>query len=578
MDMEQKLSYKLYKSLAGFAEKNLYSKDIQIRDKCFLLFVGLQLIGTIAIIPPIFYVGQYALGAIFTVGLLCLLCELWLIKKYRKYEIFEILTCVLFQLMIPPAFFMSGGFSGGILFMFLMSIVLSYLVLTGKRKYIHICFCLVVMAVTVMASIKHPEWTEVNGQQISQTTSMIANTVSCITCGFVLICILSFQMYLHNQQEEMLRIKEEEAHSASVAKSMFLANMSHEIRTPMGVVIGLSDMIQQENNIDVVHGMAKNINRTSGLLLNIINDILDFEKVSKGMMEIIDVEYKMADIIGDFKNIGEGRCASKGLAFSVKVTESVPEFLLGDETRFRQVGTNIINNAIKYTDKGYVDVIIDYNQALQKLILIVKDSGKGIKEEDLPFIFDSFQRSDVKNNRHIEGTGLGLAITKKLTQAMGGTVSVISEYGKGSVFTVELPHKKLESISEVKKETSEEYDFSGKKIFYVDDTKVNTLVFNGMLKNSGAETKFAFSGQEALDIIKAEKFDIIFLDYFMPGMDGVDVFKSMREMGIETPIIVLTADAVNDAKKKFLDIGFDDYLSKPIQRPALFSTIDKYTK
>ena len=567
---------KIQNALVKFAEKNLYSKDIKIKDKCFLLFLFLMLIGTVAIIPPIFILGQFRMGVVFVVGLLLLLVEFILINKYRKYRVFEIATCFMFQLMIPPVFFMSGGLAGGALFFFIISIVFSYLVLESYVKVIHFIFCIVVVSVTVAISIAHPEYVAVS----SAGTAMVANVVSCIVCCMVLIFVFSFQMHLHAEYEVQLRAKEEEAKQATVAKSMFLANMSHEIRTPMGVVIGLSEMIQGEDQIEAVHGMAKSINRTAGLLLNVINDILDFEKVSKGMMEIINAPYRIDAVIGDIKNVSEARCVSKGIALSIKKTPSVPDFVLGDETRFRQIATNIVNNAIKYTEKGFIDVILDYNTGNDKLILIVKDSGKGIKKEDLPYIFDSFQRSDVKNNRHIEGTGLGLAITKKLATAMGGSVSVISEYGKGSTFTVEVAHKKIDApkLSESPERgtaSDDVADIAGKKIFYVDDTKMNTIVFNGLLKGTGVDITFAFSGEEALDIIKDNTFDIIFLDYFMPGMDGVEVLNKMREMGVEIPIVVLTADAVNNAKERFLNEGFDDYLSKPIQKNKLISIIGK---
>ena len=566
---------RIHTSLSEFGKKHLYSRDIQIKDKCFLLLVNLMIVGTILVVPAMFFVKQYLLATIYAISVVLLVGELFLISKLKKYEMFETLTCFAFLFMIPVAFSLSGGFEGGTLFFFLLGIVFSYVVLRGAFRVFYICLSIIEMLGIIVISINYPQLLYLGEHKITQEVSIIANTVSCLISAFVLICIFSYQIYLHEIQEKLLEKKEEEAMRANVAKSMFLANMSHEIRTPMGVVIGLSDMIQREDNIEAIHGMAKNINRTSGLLLNIINDILDFEKVSKGMMDIIDDVYKIDDVIGDFGNIGESRCVAKGLEYTIKKTDTVPEYVYGDETRFRQIGTNIINNAIKYTDKGFVEVTIDYNAALEKLILIVKDSGKGIKKEDLPYIFDSFQRVDAKSNKHIEGTGLGLSITKRLAQAMGGSVSVISEYGKGSIFTVEVAHKKAEAPKTTKDEEAKAYDFSNKRILYVDDTKVNTLVFNGMLKETKAMCTFAFSGLEALEKLRDEEFDIIFLDYFMPEMDGIEVFHKIREMGIETPIVVLTADAVNNAKEKFISVGFDDYISKPIQRPALISIIDR---
>ncbi|MDO4966291.1 MAG: ATP-binding protein [Lachnospiraceae bacterium] len=580
MDSNQSIIAKIHSLLVSFATKHLYTDTTEIKDKCFLFVLNLHIIGSLLIIPAMLLVGHYTLGIMYLFIGASLIIEVFLISKFKKnIEFFEKITCVGCELIVAPVFFLSGGLAGGGLFFFLTVVVFSYLVLRGTFRKANLVFSSLLMIFTVYLSVKRPDLCTVNGTTVSTEVSAFANTISCISCIFILIAIFSYQLFLYDLQAKQLEKAKQEAEQANVAKSMFLANMSHEIRTPMGVVIGLSEMIQHEDNIHAVHDMASNVNRTAGMLLNVINDILDFEKISKGKMDIVDTEYFTEEIITDFRTVGAGRAEAKGLKYTVSASESVPEVLFGDEIRLRQVGTNIINNAIKYTESGSIDVLVDYDNVREMLIIKVTDTGKGIKAEDLPFIFDSFQRVDVKNNRHIEGTGLGLSITKRLTEAMGGKVSVTSEYGSGSTFIAEVSHKKVENptISKNKGQTKE-YHFNDVKVLYVDDTKINTIVFNGLLKGSGIDATYAFSGLEALNIVKEKAFDIIFLDYFMPGMDGMETFKKLRENGTTCPIIVITADAVNDAQKRFLDFGFDNYLSKPVQRNDLLNMIEGYTK
>ena len=580
MDKKQSIIAKIHGMLVDFATKYLYTETTEIKDKCFLFVLSLHILGTLLIIPAMLLVGHYTLGIMYIFMGLSLFIEVFLISKFKnKIELFEKITCVACELIVAPVFFMSGGLSGGGLFFFLTVVVFSFLVLRGSFRICNLVFSTIVMIFTVFLSVKRPDLCTVNGAIVSPEVSAFANAVSCLACIFILVAILSYQLFLHGVQEKQLEKAKQEAEQANVAKSMFLANMSHEIRTPMGVVIGLSEMIQHEDNIHAVHDMASNINRTAGMLLNVINDILDFEKISKGKMDIVDTEYFAEEVITDFRTVGAGRAEAKGLKYTVSATKAVPNVLFGDEIRLRQIGTNIINNAIKYTESGSIDVLVDYDDSREMLIIKVTDTGKGIKAEDLPYIFDSFQRVDVKNNRHIEGTGLGLSITKRLTDAMGGKVSVTSEYGSGSTFIAEVNHKKVENPTISKdKGQNKEYHLNDVKVLYVDDTKINTIVFNGLLKGTGIDATYAFSGPEALSIVKEKTFDIIFLDYFMPGMDGMETFKKLRENGTTCPIIVITADAVNDAEKRFLDFGFDNYLSKPVQRNDLLNMIEGYTK
>lgn len=570
---------KLYITLTAFANKYLYSENIDIKDRCFLFVIFLNITGTALIIPPMFIVKHTALGFIYLTLEILLLLQIYLLSKFKQFDLFEKITCVSSELVMAPIFFMSGGLAGGGLFFFLTVILSSVLVLRGLFRNINLIFSIILMMYSVFLSLEHPEWCYVNGEEVSPAVSGFSNTISCLACASIIIAVVSYQLFLHKEMDSQLEKAKQDAEQANAAKSMFLANISHEIRTPMGVVIGLSDMIQKEDNIHAIHEMSSNINRVSNMLLNIINDVLDYEKINKGVMDIVDVEYFTDDIVTDFRTIGAGRSEMKGLKYSIHVSDTLPKVLYGDEIRLRQIGTNIINNAIKYTDQGSVDVLVDYDLEREMVILSVKDTGKGIKPEDIPYIFDSFQRVDIKNNRHIEGTGLGLAITKKLTDAMGGSVKVASEYGVGSTFIAEVAHKKVDNPT-ISRDMNQikTYNIGKTKILYVDDTKLNTIVFNGLLKGTDINASYAFSGMEALEIVKEKSFDIIFLDYFMPQMDGIETFNKLRESGITCPIIVVTADAVDDAEQKLLAAGFDTYLTKPVKRENLLAIIEKYVR
>lgn len=580
MDKKQSFISRIHTKLVDFAAEHLYTEETEIKDRCYLFVINLNILGTLAVIPAMFFAGHILLGVLFSICVVLFISQLLIISKFKKYiSFFEKLTCVCSELIIIPVFFMSGGLSGGGLFFFLMVMVFAFLVLRGYFRIFNLIISIIGMILVVISSLRHPEWCLVNGEPLTPEMSAFSTMVSCIVCGFVILSILSYQLYLYVEQDDKVKKAMLEAEHANNAKSMFLANMSHEIRTPIGIIMGLSEMIQNESNINAIHDMSANIGRSSGMLLNIINDILDFEKINKGKMEIVNNEYFSQEILSDLKTLSAGRAEAKGLKYSISLSDTVPEVLFGDESRLRQIGTNIVNNAIKYTETGSIDISMDYDTDREMLILSVTDTGKGIKEEDLPNIFDVFQRVDIRNNRSIEGTGLGLAITKKLAEAMGGSISVTSEYGVGSTFTVEVAHSKVDNptISHDKPQIKE-YHFDNTKLLYVDDTKLNMVVFNGFINGTGINATYAFSGSEAIEIAKSNTFDIILLDYFMPEMDGVETLGKLRELGVTCPIIVITADAVNGAKDRLLDSGFDDYLSKPIQRNILLDVIDKYSK
>lgn len=390
---------------------------------------------------------------------------------------------------------------------------------------------------------------------------------------------------------EIARLKADEANRS---KSEFLANMSHEIRTPINAVVGMNEMILREAHEPEIIEYSHNIESAGRGLLSIINDILDFSKIEAGKMELHEGPYKSGSLINDIAVMLSVKAKEKNLQFDVDVNETLPDGLIGDEVRVRQIVVNVLNNAIKYTEKGGVRLAVDYTRVADicTLIFKVSDTGIGIKKEDLPKVFEKFDRVDMEKNKTIEGTGLGLAIVKRLLSMMDGSIDVESEYGKGSTFTLRVPQKvdKDEAIGDYRKKFNSSFATQDgykelflapdAEILVVDDTVVNLTVVKALLKKTQIRIDVAKSAAEALVKTVQKHYDTILLDNRMPGMDGAEALPIMRtqEDGLnhETPIICLTADAISGARERYLAEGFTDYLTKPIESVALELMLLKY--
>ena len=390
---------------------------------------------------------------------------------------------------------------------------------------------------------------------------------------------------------EKARAKADEANRS---KSEFLANMSHEIRTPINAVVGMNEMILREADDASIQEYSRNIESAGRGLLSIINDILDFSKIEAGRMELHEAPYKASSLLTDVSVMLSVKAKEKNLEFSVDVDETLPDGLIGDEVRVRQIIVNILNNAIKYTEKGSVRLSVNgvRNGNDCTLIFKVTDTGIGIRKEDIPKVFEKFDRVDMEKNKTIEGTGLGLAIVKKLLTMMNGSIDVESEYGKGSTFTLHIPQKidSDEAIGNYREKfNSSAAEGTGYKelfhapeaeILVVDDTTVNLTVVRALLKKTRIKIDTANNAAQALVKTTQKKYDTILLDNRMPGMDGAEALPIMRtqEGGLnkETPIICLTADAITGARERYLAEGFTDYLTKPIESVALERMLIQY--
>lgn len=390
---------------------------------------------------------------------------------------------------------------------------------------------------------------------------------------------------LEHEREKILAV------SQNQAKTNFLARMSHEIRTPMNAIIGMNDMILNENINEDVRKYAINIKNSANVMMSILSDVLDFSKIENGKMEIINVKYKLFNLLRDVIGITNVTANNKRLKFVYEIGKDIPSGYIGDEVRIRQVMLNILNNAVKYTDSGQVTLRfnVESNDFDACFVIEVEDTGIGIKEEELGKIFDTFQRLDSEKTRKIEGFGLGLAITKQLLDLMNGSIEIKSEYGKGSTFIARIPQTivdrtPMDIITEenIVKNSSQkniiEGKYEGKRILAVDDNEVNLQVVAGLLKASNVKVDGVLSGEKCLTAMARYKYDLVLMDHRMPGMDGVETLKYIRgnEINRNIPVIALTANAVEGAREDFLAEGFDDYISKPISAKKFYAILDMY--
>ncbi len=393
---------------------------------------------------------------------------------------------------------------------------------------------------------------------------------------------------------ELIKHVQEEAERANMAKSEFLANMSHEIRTPMNAIVGLSDIIMEESRGRKVYSYANDIKTASHNLLAIINDILDLSKVEAGKMELVLTNYYLKNVVGNLTSIMNINASLNGLVMKYEYDENLPCQYCGDEGRIRQILINLLSNAVKFTKKGYVKLSVSGSpgeDGMENLVFRVEDTGCGIRQEDLKIIFDDFKQADSRRNRSVEGTGLGLSITKHLVELMQGSIEVESVYGEGTVFTVRIPQKIVDSrtlkeMPDVPDTQEAQEQFRPFKvnrpyeILVVDDNMVNRRVAVGFLKHYGFQLTEAASGQEAIDLVRRNRYDIIFMDHMMPEMDGVEAVRIIRqdcgENGTSPTIIALTANAMEGVREMFLKNGFQDFLAKPLYRKPLNELLSKW--
>ena len=381
--------------------------------------------------------------------------------------------------------------------------------------------------------------------------------------------------------------------AADAAKGEFLANMSHEIRTPLTTILGMDEVILRKYESGPIYEYARDIQSAGNTLLHIINDILDFSKIESGQLELAVRNYDLGQVLRDVDNMIKIRAEQKGLKYITQIDDSLPDELFGDRIRVHQIMVNILNNAVKYTKKGSVKFVLTgvrgNDPSSIVLHITVTDTGIGIHAEDIPKLFKSFSRIDAKETHNIEGTGLGLAITGRLIELMGGNVEVTSTYGSGSTFHVVIPQKivgektlrdyELEAAHR-KKEARKVLKAPEARVLIVDDNDMNRIVLRSLMKETQVKIDDAESGEECLNKIKSNSYDVILMDYMMPRMDGKETLMHIKEMpdapGAKAKVIVCTANALVGVRAELLSAGFDDFLSKPVNGNELEEMLSKY--
>ncbi len=431
-----------------------------------------------------------------------------------------------------------------------------------EKKYIPIIACIIMLSLVFLI-------------QSSNREILIATTGHSLIIFLMYFTIENPDLKLVNQ----LELAKDQAEKANHAKTDFLSSMSHEIRTPLNAIVGFSECIENATNLDEAKEDAKDIVMASRNLLEIVNGILDISKIEADKMEIVNTEYNLKDILDSLTKLIIPRIGEKDIELKTNFASDIPEVLYGDSGKVKQIITNVLTNAAKYTEKGEINFNVNCVNIKEecRLVITIKDTGRGIKTEQIDKLFNKFQRLDEDKNTTVEGTGLGLAITKRLVEMMGGKIVVQSEYGEGSIFTIYLTQEIRNSLYKKEDVVEEIIKFTNKKVLLVDDNKLNLKVGSKILNEFDLNITTCESGLECIERVKESKYDIILMDIMMPKMGGVDTLKKLKELSyFKTPVIALTADAIQGRSNKYLEVGFSSYLSKPIDKNELKKVLSKF--
>ena len=514
----------------------------------------------------------------------------------------------------------SDFMQGGITIACGMAVYLCYSLESGSDRLLPVCILFVMAECTIYKNLQlnllvlGMDIVMILFTRILCNLQIIFNTYNQMEFNFVLFLLLvvsGLMLYMQKQDlfiervahedekslDDLLQLVEmkcEEATAAAEAKSSFLANMSHEIRTPINAVLGMNEMILREAQDEEIRGYAQNIQSAGTALLSLINDILDISKIESGKMELMPEKYQLGGLIYDILLVVQPRIEKKGLQLVLDVDENIPNELYGDEVRIRQIITNIMTNAVKYTEKGSVTLRVKMEKKDARHIILkvaVKDTGIGIKESK-EVLFASFQRGRDLRAHHIEGTGLGLSITQQLLEMMGSELDMESVYGKGSIFSFKLvqtvvSEESMGNLNELfskrlmqEKKYQESFTAPDAHVLVVDDNAMNLKVVQSLLKQTQVQIDTAEDGAGCLEKCARNHYDLILMDHLMPNMDGIEAFHRLRadKQGInyKTPVIILTANAVAGMKQKYMEEGFNGFLSKPVQGPLLEKTLKQY--
>ncbi|MCR4789045.1 MAG: response regulator [Lachnospiraceae bacterium] len=580
-----------------------------------LLFVSFALILTQAIVVTFSYYSEYipkiAIGISLGLFIILLLCDLFIVFLYTRYIInldlpdlkkignwttWVIVVVLLMAIIVPSVSFVlsrqnnvmavNDGISVILIFLIVYELLIGLLFFIN-RKYINpkrksiILLGFISQLCCFMFQYRH-------------------QNMMFFSLGIAVV-VLSFYMTLENEDVKLidqLNVEKDKADKANAAKSNFIANVSHEIRTPINAVLGMDEMILRETHEESTRQYAYDIKSAAQTLHGIINEILDLSKMESGKMEIIPVNYNMRSLLNDTVNMIQFKADDKNLQFDVEADPNIPAGYVGDEIRIKQILTNILSNAVKYTEKGRIVLRLTgkpgNNNDTRILHFEVEDTGIGMKKEDIDNISQAYMRFEAEKNRNVEGTGLGMTITMQLLDMMDSKLDIESEYGRGTRVSFDLLqpvwdeamfgdfNKDDIEAAPVEYEYEKSFEAPQSKVLVVDDNAMNRKVFRGLLKETRLIIDEAESGEVCINMVRKNKYDIVFMDHMMPYMDGIETFRNMKtmegNMSKDAPVIMLTANAVGGAKELYLNEGFDDFIAKPIVPEELEKMIKKYLK
>ena len=593
----------IFLAVIFFIKQNNTTNEVRLYKWTLVINVIFSLNATLAyiiaetttLVPLVSFLQKIHLSLLLTVGC-CLLVYNVIInnfveKNYQKIRnILSIINTIIVALIfispietiIDGEILDVGGMSYKIMMTFLMIYFIILIILNiryiitakqGIKKSVPFIILILMFAFGIVLRIYFPE---------------VTTETYCIA-----FALLTMYFTIENPDIKMineLNIAKEEAERANRAKSDFLSSMSHEIRTPLNAIVGLSEDVR--DNSACPESMKEDLDdivSASKTLLEIVGNIMDINKIESNKLEITENSYDLKKEVETLARVEKTRIGDKPIEYRVNIADDIPYRLIGDKSHVKQVITNLLSNAIKYTEKGFVELNVKCinKEDICLLIISVRDSGRGIKAENINKLFTKFERLGIEKNTTTEGTGLGLAITKKLVELMHGTINVESRYKEGTIFMVQLPQKidklsrplakDIENTSEI---LTTNLDFHNKKILVVDDNKLNLKVARRTLSSLNIEMDEATSGNECLDKINSgNKYDVILMDIMMPGMNGEVTLRELKKIeNFDTPVLAVTADAIQGAEEKYLNEGFYGYISKPFTKEEMNEKLAKVLK
>lgn len=577
----------------------MLNHSIPLEKRMNILFIGTGIVGSICGLVTCLAASVHIVGivAVSVMVVFMVLASLF-VQKWNKSDVVLWFLLTGLILGMPVVWLFAGGINSGVNSWFIYELFYIAFALKGKKLVLSVATAIILDGITYYIGYAYPDKVEtlftVGDTYISTVGSvLVVGLTVVVTVYFQKKIYYDEQRNLHESVEEQERLRVE-AERANNAKSDFLAGMSHEIRTPINAILGMDEMILRGGSTEEIMEYAKNIKQSGNVLLSLINDVLDFSKIESGKMDIIPVTYNTASAFNDLVTLITPRIKEKGLEFKTEISGSIPSSLVGDDVRLRQIVTNLLTNAVKYTHRGSITFSVNSRNEGDNVVVhvSVKDTGIGIREEDRSRLFESFRRLEETRNRSIEGSGLGLSITIRLLNLMGSSLKVESVYGQGSEFSFDVvqgvadrtPMGDLQARFEESLQKVDVYhegfEAPDARILVVDDNRMNLKVIKGLLKYSKMQIDLVESGMECLAKVQDHRYDIIFMDHMMPQMDGIETLQTIREMknnlSAAAKIVVLTANAMAGAKEMYLSAGFDDFLAKPIRGALLEKIILKY--